>query len=112
LGNFLFYNRLSHKGVKPGQKSYAADPALKKKFALQFVIMRGTPSGHFKVGYLGRESNLGHRYGNQTKKSGTPISDFTNRCRKDVKNHTTVTDLNRINFFDLLYIFIFQQFLI
>jgi len=46
------------------------------------------------------------------RKSGTLFCDFTNRCRKDGKNHTTVTDLNLINFVDLFYSFIFQQLLI
>jgi len=46
------------------------------------------------------------------KKSGTPFCDFTNRCHIDGKNHKAVTDLNRKNFFNLLYSFIFQQSLI
>jgi len=43
---------------------------------------------------------------------GTPFCDFTNRRLIDGKNHTTVTDLNHINFDDLFYSFIFQQSLI
>jgi len=47
------------------------------------------------------------------RKSGTPLCDFTNRCRIDgKKSHNAVTDLNCINFIDLFYSFIFQQSLI
>jgi len=35
------------------------------------------------------------------RKMGTPFSHFTNRCRIDGKNPTTVADRNRINFVDL-----------
>jgi len=42
-------------------------------------------------------------------KSGTLFCDFTNKCHVDGK---TVTDLNRINFADLLYSFILQHTLI
>jgi len=45
-------------------------------------------------------------------KSGSRYCDFTNRCRIDGVNHTTVTDLNRINFVYLFYSFSFQQALI
>jgi len=37
---------------------------------------------------------------------------YNNRYHIDVKNQTTVTDLNRINFVNLFYSFIFQQSLI
>jgi len=47
------------------------------------------------------------------RKSCTPaFCDFTNKCHIDGKNHSTVTDLNHINFVDLFYSFIFQQLLI
>jgi len=46
------------------------------------------------------------------RKSVAPFCDFTNRSRLDGKNHTTVTDLNHINFIDLFYSFIFYQWLI
>jgi len=46
------------------------------------------------------------------RKSGIPFCAFTNRCRIDGKNHTTVTDLNLKNFVNLYFSFIFHQSLI
>jgi len=62
---------------------------------------------HFSVQYAQQNSILHLLNCKPSQKSGTPFCDFTNICHLDGKNHTTVTNLIRVNYVNLFLFFIF-----